>query len=152
MSDWVRGATPSIALGRTTPWKWTPVPIGSLLVTFTRTVSPPSTSITGPGTIPLYVQASTNRPGSTSPLDDLGGEVEHLGAILGDGGLSSGWLPTPSVSAGKRPIDSCMAASRAANATVPSSPGAPWPPASALTVSVASIPASRWPGMAQNNA
>ena len=53
MSGWVSGATPSMALGSPTPWKWTSVPMGRSLVTLTRTRSPTSTRIIGPGTIPL---------------------------------------------------------------------------------------------------
>ncbi len=62
----VMGATPSIELGTLTPCQWTSVPMGSSLWTTIWTRSPTSTLIWGPGTIPLYDQASTMTPGSTS--------------------------------------------------------------------------------------
>src|SRR6516225_236529 len=55
----VTSGTPSIANGTSMPWKCTPVDIGSLLLTTTRTLSPTFTLIHGPGTVPLNVHART---------------------------------------------------------------------------------------------
>ena len=53
----VTSVQPSIALGVINPWKWIDVDSGSLLCKTTRTWSPGSTLIVGPGTVPLYVHA-----------------------------------------------------------------------------------------------
>src|SRR5579864_953837 len=60
--------TPSMELGVTSPWKWMDVDSGRLLWRTTFTLSPGLTLIVGPGTVPLYVHASTNVPGDTSHL------------------------------------------------------------------------------------
>ena len=116
----------------------------------TSTRSPTFRSIHGPGTIPLYVQASTIRPGSTSH-----GSIEAVSSkrLVPSGRISgsSTWLPMPSVSAGKARIESTIAWSSASQSvSLPRS----WPatstssPASA-TVKVVSMPDERWPGMSQ---
>ena len=51
--SWVRGATPSMLLGVEIPCQWISVPSGSWLSTTTRTRSPTSTWMAGPGTVPL---------------------------------------------------------------------------------------------------
>ncbi len=64
--SWVMTGTPSIALGTLRPWKCKVVGWSSLLCRITLTRSPRSTSIWGPGSIPLYAIASTTLSGSTS--------------------------------------------------------------------------------------
>ena len=64
--SWVIGETPSWSLGTSMPCQWMSVPIGSSLVSSTCTRSPTSTSMRGPGTMPLYAHAWTTSPGRTS--------------------------------------------------------------------------------------
>ena len=53
-------------VGHAPPCQWMVVGAGSSFFKMTRTMSPTSTWISGAGTVPLYVYASTILPGSTS--------------------------------------------------------------------------------------
>ena len=48
------------------PWKWIVCGCDPALTNFTRNVSPSVARITGPGTVPLYVQAGKKTPGAIS--------------------------------------------------------------------------------------
>ena len=57
--------TPSMFVGWM-PWKWIVCGCEPALTKLTRSVSPSVARSTGPGTVPLYVQAGKNTPGATS--------------------------------------------------------------------------------------
>ena len=113
----------------------------------------------GPGTWPLYAHAWTTLPGATSQstIDAVSSKcLVPSGMIVG----SSGWLPRPSVSAGKARIDSIIAWSMArpssgviaacSSAVMPiASASPPAVAASSEIVSPVDIPDSRWPAMSQ---
>ena len=48
------------------PWKWIVCGCDPALRKWTRSRSPSVARITGPGTVPLYVQAAKKTPGATS--------------------------------------------------------------------------------------
>ncbi len=48
------------------PWKWIVCGCEPALTNFTFRMSPSVARITGPGTVPLYVQAGKNTPGAIS--------------------------------------------------------------------------------------
>ena len=48
------------------PWKWIVCGCEPPLTKWTRSMSPSVARITGPGTVPLYVQAGKKTPGATS--------------------------------------------------------------------------------------
>ncbi len=89
--------------GTSSPWKCTPVDIGSLLSTTMRTGSPTLTLIEGPGTVPLNVHARTVLPGETS---QLASSAVRWNTFVPSGRTcgTRGVLPTPLVFA---PFFSC---------------------------------------------
>ena len=102
------GETPSWSLGTSMPCQWMSVPMGSSLVISTSTSSPTSRSMRGPGTIPLYAHAWTISPGRTSQsMTDAVSSKRLVPSAWTSG--ASGWLPSPSVSAGNAMIDSIIA-------------------------------------------
>src|SRR5262249_49195063 len=92
----VTSGTPSIANGTSMPWKCTPVDIGNLLSTTTRTLSPTFTLIHGPGTVPLNVHARTVLFVSTSQLASSAVRWNTFAPSVAMVGCS-GALPTPLV-------------------------------------------------------
>ena len=82
MASWVTPATPSSALGTSTPCQCTLTPSSTLsLCTRTSTRSPSVASISGPGDLPLNMYPSTSRPDAsvTVPCDAVRSTVTSAG-------------------------------------------------------------------------
>ena len=145
VGDSVYGSTPSITLGTWMPWKCSDVLSGSSFLSTMRTLSPELTWISGAGTTPLYVQALTILPGSTSQsttfdviTNSLVPSSRMVGSII--------WPPLPTVVAGYCWATFSISASICDHVisalppvVMPSVPEAP--PALSLTTRVPTMPA-----------
>src|SRR5437660_12541834 len=142
---WVMSGTPSMLLGTSIPWKWITVDSGSSLCNTALTLSPSFTLIVGPGTVPLYVQASTFLPGSTSHWTILVVRSNCLVPSANTLGASA-CAPVPSVLAGNALVRAAISWSMRSGVIVVGgavAAAAPLVPPAATTLSWATMPASR---------
>ena len=83
IGSWVMCGTPSIAFGRRCPWKWIPVDSSRLFLKIARTLSPSTTSIRGPGHVPLNPSASSGALLRVDlVLDRVDRQLEDLGVAV----------------------------------------------------------------------